>query len=78
MTDGTIHDTEKTKSLVVDLSYMPCSIIIVGIGTANFDAMEELDSDGGLLHDNRGRSCQRDIIQFVMFNECMKKGDLAE
>ena len=40
--------------------------------------MEELDGDGGLLRDNDGNECKRDIVQFVAFNEAMKKGDLAE
>ena len=41
---------------MVDLSSMPCSVIIVGVGDADFGAMEELDGDGGLLRDNRGRA----------------------
>ena len=63
---------------MVDLSNMPCSVIIVGVGNADFSAMEELDGDGGLLRDNMGRSVSRDLVQFVVFNEAMQKGDLAE
>ena len=33
----------------VENSHLPFSIIIVGVGGANFDAMEELDSDDELL-----------------------------
>lgn len=62
LTDGTIHDMPATKALMVDLSYMPCSVIIVGVGNADFAAMEELDGDGGVLMDNRGRKCQRDLV----------------
>ena len=40
--------------------------------------MEELDGDGGLLTDRKGRRCHRDIVQFVRFNESVQKGDLAE
>ena len=57
----------KTKEMVVKLSYEACSIIIIGVGDADFDAMEELDGDDGLLRDNHGRACQRDIVQFVEF-----------
>ena len=67
-----------TKSLLVDLSSMPCSVIIIGVGNADFSSMEELDGDGGKLRDNRGRTISRDIVQFVEFNEAMKKGNLAE
>ena len=68
----------RTKELMVDLSNMPCSVIIVGVGNADFSAMEELDGDGGLLRDNRGRQVSRDLVQFVIFNEAMQRGDLAE
>ena len=34
LTDGEIHDMNETKALIVDLSGMPCSIIIVGIGNS--------------------------------------------
>lgn len=78
LTDGTIHDMPQTKTLIVELSSMPCSVIIVGVGNADFGAMEELDGDGGVLRDDRGYAVQRDIVQFVEYNECMKKGDLAE
>lgn len=46
---------------------MPVSIIIVGIGNAEFDAMEELDADKGGLKIN-GVRASRDIVQFVAFN----------
>lgn len=36
LTDGTIHDMAETISLVVDLAEFPCSIIIIGVGEANF------------------------------------------
>ena len=68
----------KTKQLVVELSYLPCSIIIVGVGDANFDAMEELDGDGERLRDSMGREVRRDIVQFVEFEQCLKRGNLAE
>ena len=68
----------KTKELMVDLSCLPCSVIIVGVGDADFSAMEELDGDGGLLRDNRGRAVERDLVQFVTFKEAMMRGDLAE
>jgi len=39
MTDGEIHDMEKTIDEVVVSSTLPISIIIVGVGNANFTAM---------------------------------------
>ena len=48
MTDGVITDMEQTKQAVVAASGLPMSIIIVGVGTADFQMMEELDSDEGV------------------------------
>jgi hypothetical protein len=55
LTDGAIHDMAMTKSLIVDASVLPMSIIIVGIGNADFENMVELDCDAGMLTDERGR-----------------------
>lgn len=43
------------------------SIIIVGVGGADFEAMEELDADTVPLMSG-GRRALRDIVQFVEFN----------
>lgn len=62
LTDGQIMDMADTKAAIVDLSYLPCSIIIIGVGNADFSSMDELDGDGALLKDNANRVCQRDIV----------------
>lgn len=56
---------EQTKSAIVDAALLPISIIIVGVGGADFDAMEELDGDTVRVTDQRGRVATRDIVQFV-------------
>lgn len=78
LTDGIINDMPDTKRVIVKLSALPCSIIIVGVGNADFSQMEELDGDDGILRDPSGTPCQRDIVQFVRFNECVARGNLAE
>ena len=78
LTDGQIGDMATTKSLLVQASKLPISIIIVGVGNANFDNMNELDSDGSLLKDNKGNQCIRDIVQFVPFNEYRSGERLAQ
>jgi hypothetical protein len=35
LTDGEIYDMEKTKNLLVELSAMPASVIIVGVGAGD-------------------------------------------
>ena len=45
LTDGCIHDMRETIDQIVEASKMPLSIIIIGIGDANFDNMDVLDAD---------------------------------
>jgi hypothetical protein len=71
-------DMANTKAEIVKLSKMPVSIIIIGVGDADFSSMSELDGDGGRLKDNSGQECARDIVQFVAYKEAIKKGDLAQ
>ena len=54
LTDGTIHDMPRTRDLIYELAEYPCSIIIVGVGNADFTAMEELDGDDGPLRNEMG------------------------
>eukprot|EP00794_Sanderia_malayensis_P019198 gene19198-21120_t len=68
LTDGEISDMAQTKRAIVQASYLPMSIIIVGVGRASFDAMVELDGDEQGLSSN-GKYAERDIVQFVPFNK---------
>lgn len=52
LTDGEIHDMPQTKALLVDLSYMACSVIIVGVGNEDFTNMHVLDGDHHKLTDD--------------------------
>ena len=78
LTDGAIHDMPETINLVCALAEMPCSIIIVGVGRADFSSMEALDGDGGRIRNSQGIPAARDIVQFVEFNQCIARGNLAE
>jgi hypothetical protein len=64
ITDGIITDLDATKDAIISASSLPLSIIIVGVGTADFSEMEDLDSDDELLSHNH-RTAERDIVQFV-------------
>nr|XP_053628516.1 copine-9-like [Cherax quadricarinatus] len=60
---------------IVNASALPLSIIIVGIGGAEFDSMDELDGDVVRLS-SHGRYAARDIVQFVPFRDfLMRNGD---
>ena len=49
LTDGIITDMQETKRAIVENSGFPFSIIIVGVGGADFDDMCELDAKETLL-----------------------------
>lgn len=55
-------------------SVLPLSIIIVGVGNADFTAMETLDADTVALSAG-GIKAARDIVQFVPFNKFISVGD---
>jgi len=79
LTDGEINDMEPTKQAIIAASELPLSIIIIGVGDANFDMMSELDGDEKKLS-SHGQTAtvnsayyrtnrQRDIVQFVPFRK---------
>uniref|UniRef100_A0A672HDP9 Copine-3 n=1 Tax=Salarias fasciatus TaxID=181472 RepID=A0A672HDP9_SALFA len=69
ITDGVITDMDLTRTAIVQASRLPMSIIIVGVGAADFGAMEFLDSDDKLLAAPTGDIASRDIVQFVPFRQ---------
>ncbi|XP_069007453.1 copine-3-like isoform X1 [Embiotoca jacksoni] len=69
ITDGVITDMDQTRAAIVEASRLPMSIIIVGVGGADFSAMEFLDSDDKLLQSPFGDVAARDIVQFVPFRD---------
>ena len=74
LTDGVINDMNETVNAVVEASYLPISIIIIGIGYADFSNMNTLDADDEILIDSNGRKADRDLVQFVPFNKFMNDG----
>ncbi|KAJ6380141.1 hypothetical protein OIU76_016739 [Salix suchowensis] len=70
ITDGVITDMQETKDALVRASDLPLSILIVGVGGADFTQMEILDADNGQrLQSSTGRMATRDIVQFVPMRE---------
>ena len=65
ITDGIITDMEETKEAIVAAAKYPMSIIIIGVGEADFGAMEELDGDDIRVTTQTGQVASRDIVQFV-------------
>lgn len=75
LTDGVIHDMKQTMDAVVESSYLPISIIIVGVGEASFEAMDALDADSERLVSRSGKVQQQDNLQFVPFREMGGSGE---
>ncbi len=73
---GIINDLESTIDSIVSAADLPLSILIVGVGNADFSQMEALDSDKRKLR-SRGRIARRDIVQFVAMRDFMVGGQLT-
>lgn len=70
ITDGIINDMEKTIDQIVRGSSQPLSIIIVGVGNADFSSMDILDADDEPLYSKKFKKyMDSDIVQFVPFSE---------
>jgi len=62
LTDGAISDLNATKNALISASKTPLSVVIIGVGNADFGAMRFLD-------DFQAPPPARDIAQFVQFNK---------
>lgn len=70
ITDGIINDMDKTIDEIVRGSTLPLSIIIVGVGAADFTSMDVLDADDEPLYSKKYKKYMgSDIVQFVPFSE---------
>ncbi|KAK3760019.1 hypothetical protein RRG08_064692 [Elysia crispata] len=73
LTDGVLSDMADVRDTLVEASGLPLSLIIVGVGDANFRDMNVLDGDDGVLKSTQGQPVKRDIVQFVPFREFIQK-----
>ena len=74
LTDGNIHDMEITKELLVEMTRMPFSAVVVGVGNGDFADMEVLDADATVLKDKHGNIAARDVVQLVKYNDFKNLG----
>jgi len=74
LTDGIIDDMDETVDSLVEASFLPISVIIIGIGDADFSNMDTLDADEEPLVDRNGRKADRDLVQFVPFKKYSYNG----
>lgn len=77
LTDGQCTDMASTINRIVEASHAhPLSIVIVGVGNADFSAMKRLDGDNSRLSGSSG-TASRDIVQFVQWRQGMSPLQLA-
>ena len=69
LTDGVIDDLQETIDILIEASRLPLSVIIIGIGNADFKEMEILDGDKVPLTSSKGKKRMRDLVQFVPFSK---------
>ena len=67
LTDGMIDDIDDTIEQLVEGSTLPLSVIIIGVGKADFTTMNVLDADENPLVNSKGVKAARDLVQFVPF-----------
>ena len=72
LTDGIINDMKETTKLLVECASLPLSVIIIGIGDADFSNMVTLDGDEEPLTDFDGNVTKRDLVQFVEYEKFKK------
>eukprot|EP00903_Cladosiphon_okamuranus_P009585 g9125.t2 len=74
VTDGVINDMGNTMDALVAAADLPFSVIIVGVGQADFSNMEQLDGDEVRITNSQGKKASRDIVQFVPMRDFANKG----
>jgi Copine/C2 domain len=67
VTDGAVSDVNATAECLKQICDSPLSIVIVGVGDADFSGMEFLDDF----------KCDQDMAQFVQFNKHPQKDELT-
>ena len=73
LTDGMIQDLEDTIEALVEGSFYPLSVIIIGIGDCDFSKMEQLDGDEIPIKSKKtGMKRLRDLVQFIPFSKYEK------
>jgi hypothetical protein len=74
LTDGMINDMVQTIDALVEASFLPISVIIVGVGNADFSNMDVLDADDNPLVSSKNVRAARDLVQFVPFGKFENNG----
>ena len=69
ISDGEIFDIDETIDSIIEASKFPISFIIIGIGSDVTDDMKKLNGERGKLISSKGETLNKDIVQYVHFND---------
>ena len=69
LTVDVIDDKKNTIDALVEASSLPLSVIIIGIGNENLQAMKELDGVFKPLISPNGTKGMRDLVKLALFDE---------
>ena len=69
ISDGIIDDRIETIDSIIEASKYPTSFIIIGIGNDVTSDMRTLNGEYGELISSQGEKLNRDIVQYVHFND---------
>ena len=69
LTDGVLNDPEATIAALQAASDLPISVIIIGVGEADFSTMNQIDGDK-----IKRKPGVRDLCQFVPYNKFKSEG----
>ncbi len=72
LTNGNIKDEKDTINNIVKSSFLPISIIIVGIGNGDFGYIDSFDENEEILINSNHLKCNRNNIKFIHFNNYLK------
>jgi hypothetical protein len=70
ITDGALEgDLQDSIDAIVEANDAPLSIVIVGVGSENFDGMKRLDASKSRLIARSRKEATRSIVHFVPFSK---------
>ena len=69
ISDGEVHDINEIIDSIIESSKLPLSIVIIGIGADVTEDMKRLNGENGKLRNYKGEYLEKDIVQYVHFND---------
>ena len=69
ISDGHADDIDEIVDSIIKSSKLPLSIIIIGVGDDVSSDMKRLNGESGKLINSKGECLEKDIVQYVHFND---------